>query len=384
MDLNRVTARRHSDSFKWDENERIFGRGDLLPFWVADMDFETPAPILEAIRKRAEHPILGYERRSDEYYDAVIHWLSTRHNWEVSRDWLTFCPPGSIVGMYGLVTLLTEPGDSVILQTPTYGPLYDIVTGNRRRQILSPLKDSGGQFKFDAADVEARLEADSRLVLLCSPHNPTGRVFGRSELEPLAELAEKHDLIVVSDEVHCDLVLPGNCHTPYGKIGGDRSVTVISPNKTFNTAGIPQATLIIPDENIRRKFQRFIDVLQINHDTTFGAAGMLAGYRKCADWLDEVVSYVAENHRFLADFLDRNVPGVRTTQAEATYLAWLDYRDTGLSESDVMHRLVTIGGIGLYAGSEFGAAGDGFLRMNLACPRTTLEKGLDGLHRAFA
>jgi cystathionine beta-lyase len=382
-DLNKTVDRRRTNSFKWDDAERLFGRSDLLPFWVADMDFETPAPILEAIRKRLEHPVLGYERRSEEYIAAVRHWLSTRHDWDVPAEWLVFCPPSSIVGMYGLVTELTAPGESVVLQTPTYGPLYNIVGNSGRTQILSPLKETDGFFEFAVDDVEARLLPDTRLVLICSPHNPTGRVFTEAELAALAELAEKHNLIVISDEVHCDLIMPGNVHIPYGKMGGERSVTVISPNKTFNTAGIPQATLIIPDEGIRRKFQSFGDTLQINQDPTFGAVGMVAGYRFCADWLDEVIAYVAENHQILGNYLREHIPMLRMTEAQATYLAWLDCRDTGFTDAEIMERLVNRGGIGLYAGTEFGAAGEGFLRMNVACPRSTLEKGLEGLKKAF-
>ncbi len=383
MDLDKITDRRRSDSYKWDDNEAIFGRRDLLPFWVADMDFDTPAPILQAIRERTEHPILGYERRSDQYFDAVINWLSSRHNWKVPREWLMFCPPSSIVGMYGLVNTLTNPGDSIALQTPTYSPLYDIVAKNGRRQILSPLQESGGQFLFDVADLESRLEADTRMVILCSPHNPTGRVFSAVELEPLVALAEQRDLIVVSDEVHCDLVMPGHQHIPYGTIGGERSVTVISPNKTFNTAGIPQATLIIPDNSIREKFSEFLTVTQLQHDATFGAVGMRAGYNQCGDWLDAVIQYVAESHRLVTDYLKTHVPTVSRTEAQATYLAWLDFRGTGLAEAEVMDRLVNEGGVGLYAGTEFGAAGEGFFRMNLACPRETLKNGLDGIRKAF-
>lgn len=384
MDLNRVTSRRFTGSLKWDDNQRLFGRSDLLPFWVADMDFETPAPILDAIRKRLEHPILGYEQRSDEYLDAVLGWLSSRHDWEVPREWLMFCPPGSIVGIYGLVNSLTIPGDSIALQTPTYSPLYDIVVSNGRRQILSPLRESDGRFVFDPLDMESRLDEDTRMIILCSPHNPTGRVFTTEELAPLAALAEDRDLIVVSDEVHCDLAMPGYAHIPYGKIGGDNSVTVVSPNKTFNTAGIPQATLIIPSESIREKFSHFLTITQLNQDPTFSAVGMRAAYQHCGAWLDEVIAYIAGNHQLVAEYLDANVPVIKKTEAEATYLAWLDFRNTALSEAQAMDRLVNRGGVGLYAGTEFGAAGEGFFRMNLACPRKTLEKGLEGIRKAFA
>jgi cystathionine beta-lyase len=208
-------------------------------------------------------------------------------------------------------------------------------------------------------------------------------VFTAQELGTIARVAEEHDLLVVSDEVHCDLVLPGHSHIPFGTIAGSRSVTVISPNKTFNTAGIPQATFVIPDESLRQRFRAFLDTLQLNHDTTFGAVGMLAGYRQCTDWLDRVIEYIAANHRFAAGWLVENLPQVRKVNAEATYLAWLDFRATGLSESDIKHRLVHKGRVGLYPGTDFGAAGAGFFRMNLACPRAQLERGLRGIQAAL-
>ena len=238
--------RRGSGSFKWDDNDRQFGRGDVLPFWVADMDFATPAPILAALRDRCAHPVLGYELRASEYYDAVIDWLATRHRWQVPRDWLMFCPPGSIVGIHAIVSLFSEAGDSVVVPAPNYGPLTSLVENTGRHVLSVPMRETAATFSLALNDIDTTIDANTRLVINSSPHNPTGRVFTKDELTELAGLAEKHDLIVISDEVHADLVLPGNQHIPYGSIGGDRSVTGISPNKTFNTAGIPQATLIIP------------------------------------------------------------------------------------------------------------------------------------------
>ncbi len=209
-------------------------------------------------------------------------------------------------------------------------------------------------------------------------------MFTRDELESLARLAEEKELLVVSDEVHCDLVMPGHRHIPYGSIGGERSVTVISPNKTFNTAGIPQATLIIPDPELRATYQDYLDLMQLNHDSTFGAAAMVAGYRHGSEWLGELIDYLAGNHQFVAEFLEKNVPKVRKIKAEATYLAWLDCRGTGLTEAQIMERFVDIGGVGLYGASEFGLEDEAFFRMNLGCPRSRVEQGLKGIQRALA
>ena len=384
FDFDRQIERRGTDSYKWDANERLFGRRDLLPFWVADMDFAAPDPVLNAIRARCDHPVFGYGIRSDEYFQLIQDWLRQRHQWEVPREWMMFCPPSSIVGIYGVVSILTQPGQSIAAPVPTYGPLLGLIANNGRRLIRNPLREDNGRFTLDTDDLAANLETDTNMVVFCSPHNPTGRVFSRGELESLAKLAEEKNLLVVSDEVHCDLVLPGNRHIPYGSIGGERSVTVISPNKTFNTAGIPQATLIIPDPGLRARYQDYLDVMQLNHDSTFGVAAMIAGYRQCADWLGELIEYIAANHQFAADFLGENVPQVRKTKAEATYLAWLDFRQTGLSQDEIMDRLVNVGGVGLYGGTEFGLQGEAFFRMNLGCPRSRLEQGLKGIQRALA
>ena len=387
MDVNLDTRieRRGTGSYKWDDNDKLFGRADLLPFWVADMDFATPAPILEAIRARCEHPVLGYGTRSDEYYEAIQDWLRRRHQWEVPREWMMFCPPSAIVGIHGVVSMLTEPAGTIAAPTPTYGPLIDLIVRNGRRIIRNPvMEDADGRFHLDIGGLEDRLEDDTRLVMLCNPHNPVGRVYSATELERLAELAERRNFVVVSDEVHCDLVMPGYRHIPYGSIGGDRSITVISPNKTFNTAGIPQATLIMPDPELRVRYQAYLNRMQLNHDSTFGAEAMIAGYRHCALWLDDVITYVAGNHELVAEFLDDHVPGVRKVPAEATYLGWLDFRETGLGQEEIMRRLVEIGGVGLYSGTDFGEEGVGFFRMNVACPRSLLEEGLERIRHSMA
>jgi cystathionine beta-lyase len=383
-DFDQQIERRGTDSFKWDANDRLFGKRDLLPFWVADMDFATPDPVLNAIRARCEHPVFGYSIRSDEYFQSIQDWLRERHQWEVPREWMMFCPPSSIVGIYGVVSILTQPGQSIAAPVPTYGPLLGLIQKNHRRLIRNPLREENGRFTLDIDDLAAKLETDTNMLIFCSPHNPTGRVFTRSELESLASLAQERNLLVVSDEVHSDLVLPGHQHIPYGTIGGEQSVTVISPNKTFNTAGIPQATLIIPDPELRLRYQDYLDMTQLNHDSTFGAEAMIAGYRDCADWLAELIDYIAANHQFVADFLEEHVPKVRKIKAEATYLGWLDFRQTGLSQDEIMDRLVNIGSVGLYGGTEFGLEGEAFFRMNLGCPRSRLEQGLLGIQKALA
>ena len=347
------------------------------------MDFSTPEPIRLAIERRLQHPVLGYEERQPEYAEAVANWLQRRHGWQVPNEWLMFCPPSSIVAMYGLVVSLTQPGDGVIVPVPTYGPLIDLVCRTDRRLLRNPLRESTARFELDLEHMSSLVDKDTRMILLCSPHNPTGRVFSSAELQGIADLADKHDLIVVCDEVHADLVRPGYRHRPYGSLGHIRSATVISPNKAFNTAGLPQASLVMPDGDMRKSLQGFLDTTAVNHDSTFGGVAMLSAYRDCESWLEEVVKYIDENHRHVQKFLGQHLPALRVWPAEATYLAWLDYRSMGISEEEVQQRLVHQGGVGLYSGSLFGTEGTGFLRMNVACPRQTLNEGLDGILRAL-
>jgi cystathionine beta-lyase len=381
--FDRIIERRGSRSYKWDGAASLFGR-EVLPFWVADMDFAAPEPVLEAVRRRAEHPVFGYEEKSDVLADSVRGWLAVRHGWEVPREWLMFCPPSTIVGMIGLVTRLTAPSDGIACHTPGYSPLFRLVEDNDRRLVRCSLVERHGRFHLDADALRDRLSGDVRMLLLCNPHNPTGRVFTESELRAVADLASEKDLVVVSDEVHCDLVMPGHRHIPFGQIAGERAVTVISPNKTFNTAGMPQSTFVIPDPAVRTVFAEFLETMQLNHESTFGVVAADAAYRHGAAWLDDLIAYLDENHRLLRTFLEDKLSIVRVQPPEGTYLAWLDCRETGLGEDELMRRLLEIGGTGLYPGSTFGAEGRGFMRMNIACPRATLRRGLEGIVRALA
>ena len=372
--------RRGTSSSKWEK----YAGSDVLPFWVADMDFAAPEAVVEAIRRRVAHPVFGYEQRSDGLVEAVRRWLAERHGWQVPAEQLMFCPPSTIVGMIGLVTRLVEPGAAVACHVPGYGPLFRLVEDNGRRLVRCPLIERGGRFHLDADDLGRRLTDDVRMLILCNPHNPTGRVFSGAELGAVAELAEERGLYVVSDEVHADLVMPGHRHIPFGRVGGERTVTVISPNKAFNTAGLPQSTFIIPDRRVRATFAAFLDTMQLNHDSTFGAVAAEAAYRDGAAWLDALLEYLDGNHRLLRSFLAARLPTIRVAPAEGTYLAWLDFRETGLGEEELMRRLVERGGVGLYPGTAFGPEGEGFFRMNLACPRETLQRGLEGIARALS
>lgn len=381
FDFDTVIERRGTNSFKWDGNERQFGEAGLLPFWVADMDFATPQPILDAIAARLRHPVLGYEERPAAYTGAVRGWLERRHGWEVPAEWLVYCPPSAIVAMYGLLLTESEPGDGVLVPAPTYGPLLGFVGDSGRRLQAVPMVEDQGRYRLDLDGLAEAADDRSRILILCNPHNPTGRVFSDDELAALRDFAASRELFVISDEVHADLTRPGYRHVPFGSLGYTRSATVISPNKTFNTAGLPQATVVLPEAATRGRLRQFLDTVQLNHDTTFGGIAMMAGYQHCEDWLDAVRDYIDANHVALADFVSQ-AEGLSLYPAEGTYLAWLDYRAVGVSEEQMLAALKTAG-VALYGGSLFGEAGRGFLRMNVACPRRTLNAGMASISRAL-
>ena len=369
----------------YEEAAKLMAQGqDVIHLEVGRPNFDTPQHIKDAAKKSLDAGNVHYGEFPGAFKlrEAICNKLKSYNNLTPSPDEV-LVTNGLTHAAYAVFTAAVDEGDEVILLEPYYPQHINKIELAGGKIVMAPLDKSNG-FTIDRDTIESRITDKTLMIAMVNPANPTGRVFSRDELEALADLAKERNLLVVSDEVHCDLVLPGHHHIPYGSIGGERSVTVISPNKTFNTAGIPQATLIIPDAELRSSYQGYLDLTQLNHDSTFGAVGMIAGYRHCADWLGALIEYITVNHQFAADFLGGKVPKVRKIKAEATYLAWLDFRQTGLSQDEIMDRLVNIGGVGLYGGTEFGLQGEAFFRMNLGCPRSRLEQGLQGIQKAMA
>ena len=384
--LDKPLTRSATNSYKWDYNKTKFGREDVIPFWVADMDFACAPPIIEAIQQRAQHPVFGYTIRGPEYYSAVIDWLSKRFNWNIEAEWLKFCPPGAIQAINALVLLLSEEGDEVIVQTPAYAPLLDVVTANNRKVLKNQLRYEDRRYELDFEDLKSKISEKTKLLLLCSPHNPTGRVWTHDELNTLSEICQQNDIIVISDEVHSDLIFKGNKHFPMGSVSKkfqDNSVTVISPSKSFNTAALPQSSLIIPSAEIRDKFQRYLDVAQLNLDNIFASVAMIASYNDCEDWLDDVIKYVSENVKIVSEFFNDNFPAIKVIKPEGTYLLWIDMRSLDKPQQEIIDAMINVGGVALYDGTEFGESCKGFFRMNLACSKTTLQAGLQGIKKAI-
>ncbi|MBR6346549.1 MAG: pyridoxal phosphate-dependent aminotransferase [Bacteroidales bacterium] len=379
-DFDEIVPRRGSDCVKWDE----FPDG-TLPMWVADMDFKASPAILKALQKRLDHGVFGYELIPDAYYDAVTSWFSRRHGWSFQRD--SIIPTTGVIAAYSAcIKALTQPGDRVILQPPVYNCFYPAVRNNRCEAALNTLVYEDGRYRMDLRGFEA-IAADPRtkVFLLCNPHNPVGRVWTKDELAAVASICARHGVAVVSDEIHCEMLPPGKAYVPFATVAGDCSYAVCcSPTKAFNIAGIQIANIVAPDGGLRSKIDRAINENECCDVNVFGVTALIAAYNESEAWLDELRAYIFENERIARDFLTSRLPRVGVPPLEGTYLMWLDCRSYGLNSDQLAKHLMERSKLVLSAGSIYGDAGDGFMRLNLACPRALVLDGLDRLEKALS
>ncbi|QQE80297.1 MalY/PatB family protein [Alicyclobacillus sp. SO9] len=373
-----------TDSMKWSGREAIYENKNAIPMWVADMDFPAPQPVIDALTTRIQHGIYGYGGLPDDYYQTVQHWLQKRHGWPVETEWLTHAP-GVLAAFAYILSLVTNPDDSVVIQTPVYHPFKKIITNLGRTPVTNSLKVENGQYVMDLENLEEILQSGVKVVVLCSPHNPVGRVWTRDELRSFGELCEKYDAFVIADEIHSDLILPGFTHTPYASLGGEltrRSVTFVAPSKTFNLAGFHAAIAIIPDEKLRKQYIATLDKFHIGRPDILAKVALQTAYQEGEPWLEGLLQYIDENIKYLDKTLHSRIPQISLTKPQGTYLVWLDCRKLGLSQEELKSFMTHTAGIALNEGSMFGEEGTGFMRMNLACPRMLLEKALAQLESA--
>lgn len=376
--FDEIIERRDTGSAKWD-GVNCTVSNDRIPMWVADMDFKCPPEVSEALIKRAEHGVFGYSIPDEVYYDAIVNWMRKRHQWEIDKDWIC-TSPGVVPALDMLLRVLTRPGDKVVIQTPVYYPFFKVVQNNNCQLLENPLLYIDGKYYMDFADLEEKFRAGSRVFILCSPHNPVGRVWSREELLQLARLCLQYDVLVIADEIHSDLVFPGCTHTVFASISPDISqhtITCNAPSKTFNLAGLQTSTVIIPRQDIRKRYASLIRNSGLGLINSFGIEALKAAYSFGEPWLDELLRYLKSNYDFLAVFLAEKLPRLRLTEAEGTYLAWIDFRELGMDDLQIEQRLKKEAGIVLERGSIFGANGQGFQRLNFACPRVLLSDGLN-------
>lgn len=384
--FDEIIPRHNTACYKYDKLKELFGSEELLPLWVADMDFRTPDFVVDAIRKRAAHEIYGYFFRPTSYEEAIIGWFKRRHGWEIKREWLAFSP-GVVPALNMLVMALTEPGDEIIVQPPVYTPFFGAVNDHQRKLVLNPLLCSEGSFTFDFQQLEKVISARTRMLILCSPHNPVGRVWTLQELNQLADICLRNNILIVSDEIHCDLVLPPHKHLPIASLSDEIAnitITTISASKTFNLAGLATASVVIPEAGLKQKYEQVLAKMHLGMGNLFGTVAAEAAYNNGDHWLDQLLDYLRGNFDFVGDYLDQHLPRVKHFPLEGTYLAWLDFREAGFDSHDAIKTFVVQNaGLALSEGTTFGMGGDGFMRMNLACPRATLEIALNRLHEAY-
>lgn len=378
-------SRKGTGCRKWDSLNSVFGQNDILPFWIADMDFAAPPGVTAALKAKVEHPVYGYHTREQSFYQSAIDWESTRHGWNIKREWV-LNTPGVVPSINFAILSLTEPGDQIIIQPPVYPPFFACVTKNNRHLVENPLINQDGHYVPDFDDLERKMNPKVKLLILCSPHNPVGRVWTQDELARLADICLRHNVIIVSDEIHADLVYSGNKHLPLALLGPDvaqSTITFVSPSKTFNIAGTYTSFAIIPNDTMRSKIAQLMDALHLESGNLFGVTAAEAAYRTGSQWLDELLPYLESNAQFLYDFTKDNIPGVKTTKPQGTYLAWLDFRESGIPASKLNSFLVHQAGLGLNDGTTFGTQGTGFARLNFGCTRTLLAEGLFRLETAM-
>ncbi len=377
-DFDRMIDRRGTLCEKYDFVEKYVGAADVLPMWVADMDFATPDFILDALRKRLEHPILGYTEPGDGFYEAVTGWFGRRHLWETQREWYTFTP-GVVTGLNLAIQAFSEEGDGVILQSPVYFPFFSAVKKNNRKLLDNQLVFNNGRYEIDFDDLEAKAK-EAKLLLLCNPQNPTGRVFSKWELDRIAEIAEEHDLTIISDEIHCDIVYAPNRHIPIASLSEDaqaRTITLIAPSKTFNVAGLNTSLAVIPNPERKKRFDKVCEQVHTGVPTIFGMVALEAAFANGDAWVDALLAYLKTAVDRVDEFLKAEAPRVKLIYPESTFLLWLDFRNLGLHPKELKALMVEKAKLGFNEGRIFGPSGGGFMRMNIGTPRSNVDEALN-------
>ncbi len=377
FDFDKLVERRGTDSVKWD-----LADDDVIPMWVADMDFESPREVQEAIMDRVKHGVYGYTIELDSLFEAVTKWVSRRHNWTIEREWIVFTP-GVMPGILGILQAITRPGDKVILQSPVYTPFFRAVRNSGCHVLNNQLKYENNRYTMNFPDLEEKAkDPRTRALILCNPHNPVGRVWTREELSTVGKICLENDVVMISDEIHSDLIYKEYKHIPLASICdefAENSITCIAPSKTFNLAGLNTAFLVIPDSRVRREFQ---NMSLPKRATIFGGIAAEAAYTYGDNWLDALLDYLDDNRRLLAGYLKARTPQIKVVEPEGTYLVWLDCRQLGMDNDGLEKFMLEKAGIWVNQGYSFGSGGDGFIRMNIGCPRPILEKALGRLNAA--
>lgn len=383
-DFDEVIDRKDTSSVKYDKLKLLFGRDDLLSLWVADMDFRTPDFIVKALKERCDHEIFGYTFAPDSYFESIIAWVQYRYHWKVPREWITYIP-GIVRGLSFALDCFTRPGDKVIIQPPVYHPFRLVPEGLKREVVDNPLHLVNGRYEMDFEHLESVIDEKCKVLILCSPHNPGGIVWGKDTLIRLAEICHKHHILVISDEIHAEMVYPGNTQSPFASVSetaAANSITFMAPSKTFNIAGIVSSYAIVPDEVLREKFFSYLEARELGEGTIFAYTATTAAYTYGAEWLQQMRQYVIANMNYVDEYLRKHIPQIKVYPAQASFLLWLDCRELNVSQEELVRLFVDEAHLALNDGSIFGKEGTGYMRLNIGCPRSILEKAVHALEKA--
>jgi len=383
-DFDSIIDRRGTNSVKYDLTGTLFGKDDVLPMWVADMDFPVAGFILDAIRERLNHPVLGYTFRSDRFAESVTGWLERRHSWKVDIDTIGFSP-GIVPALNMCVMEFTDPGDRVVVQPPVYFPFFSAVSNHGRKLVYNELVKREGIYEMDLDHLEKLFREGAKLFFLCSPHNPVGRAWSLEELQQLASLCIKYNVLVISDEIHSDLLLFGNRHIPLASLGkeiADQTLTCIAPSKTFNLAGLYTSVMVATNPDLKKRYDRILDAVHVGGDNILGQVALQAAYREGDEWLDQLIAYLELNYRSFCSVLNEAVPDLVISPLEATYLAWLDFSFMQMNDKALRQFIINRAGLGLNDGPMFGPGGSQHMRLNIATPRKILLEGAGQLAAA--
>ena len=380
-DFDRMIDRRNTDSIKWDVKE------NELPMWVADMDFPAAPEIVESFYDRLRHPVFGYSKLSDEWYDAYINWWRIYHGMNMNREHLMFCA-GVVPAISSVIRHLTSPGDKIVMLTPNYNHFYNCIRDNDRQTSEAEMIYDGNGYYIDFESLEKALaEKDAKMMIVCNPQNPTGTIWSSSDLQRIGELCSKYNVTVVSDEIHCDIITPDKHYTPFASVSGinrNNSITCIAPTKAFNLAGLQTSALYIPDDNLRSKIHSFIEKDEISMPNSFASVAAVSAFTKGRKWLEELNDYIYKNKLIVRSFLENEIPQIKLVWGDATYLLWLDCTALKIGSKELAAKIRKNTGLYIMAGSYYGKGGDSFLRMNVACPEKLLSDGLERLKSVSA
>lgn len=381
-----IIDRKHTSCIKWDIPSDGSIPEDVLPMWVADMDFETVPEVRARLMEVAAHGIYGYTAKTDEYYEAVCSWFGKRFSWNIEREWIV-STTGVVLALAAAVRAFTKEGDGVLIQQPVYYPFSNVVTRNNRQLIVNQLKETAGVYEMDFDDLEAKIkEQNVKMMILCNPHNPIGRVWKRDELERLAEICSKYQVQIVADEIHCDFIRPGFSHVPFGTLDhpwSKQAVVCTAPSKTFNLAGLQASNIIIQDREVRRAYTTELNAMASFGAGLFGLEACKTAYQAGAEWVDELNTYIDGNYQYIKSYIEEHLPKIKVVELQGTYLLWLDFRAYGYTDEELSRKMLIDAKIWLDDGTMFGAGGSGFMRVNLAAPRAYMEQAMEQLVRAF-